>query len=262
MVIYTVSLFNMTVFGEHVSNLSLFASENRERTQGSGVACEVLFELAEELFSNASGETWLITGYNSWLKFEPFCYLPNIRVSHSLKELTFLHGAVISLCIMHLSQIPRQMCILSIFFHGTSGDIRILTPRIIATHHPQLSHAIKKYTTKNDFSAVRPICIPYMGINVSSSQLYLLGRLCWLQFQAAQAWPMSNTLEKWKNFSEAILLEYNCGQHYNADNEEATAFRQGLSLGCSNGFSFLKVRASIDIIHANSHLYDQAVQSF
>ena len=94
--------------------------------------------------------------------------MPNIQADEDLVRLAFLWGAVISLCIMHLSRIPRQLCILSVLYHLTGGDIDGLTGEIVARHHPALGHAIQKYIAENDFDAVAPICYSYMLIDVSS----------------------------------------------------------------------------------------------
>ena len=51
---------------------------------------------------------------------------------------------------------------------------------------------------------------------------------------------MSQTAEMQQTFAKAILLE-SVG-HLDGDwNEEVIAFRSGLSLHCSNNFSFIKV---------------------
>jgi len=124
--------------------------------------------LAEKLFPNARGETRLFKTFDSRLIFKPYCYLPNIQADEDLVQLAFTQGAVISLCIMHLSCIPQQLCILSVLYHLTGGKINQLTQGIIARHHPALAYAIQKYVAENDFDAVAPICYLYMFMDVSS----------------------------------------------------------------------------------------------
>ena len=52
---------------------------------------------------------------------------------------------------------------------------------------------------------------------------------------------MSRTVEMRETFAKAILLECVYGRLDHNVGEEVVAFRHGLSLRCSNGFSFIEV---------------------
>ena len=77
---------------------------------------------------------------------------------------------VVALSIIHLSQLPHGLCILSVLLHLNYGHNKVLTNRILHTHHPQLAAALDKFTSDGSWAPVNSIAVPYLDTDVSISR--------------------------------------------------------------------------------------------
>jgi hypothetical protein len=150
-------------------------SENSSSTQGSGVVREVIFQLSELLFPRAPENAQLRTSYGDRLIFSPKVYLEGIPASREHKELAFVRGVITALSIVHLSRLPRRLCILSMLLHLTYGEHELLTHTIVANHHPMLASVLDEFQASGSFAAIQSIAIPYLDMDVSTLVFHLVG---------------------------------------------------------------------------------------
>ncbi|KAF8337988.1 uncharacterized protein EI90DRAFT_3151826 [Cantharellus anzutake] len=211
---------NLIFLDKFVKNELSFMIENSLNTQGSGVVREVIFQLSELLFPRAPENTQLRTSYGDRLIFFPKVYLEGIPASREHKELAFVRGVVTTLSIVHLSRLPRRLCILSMLLHLTYGEHELISDTILAKHHPMLASVLEEFKASGSFTAIQSIAIPYLDMD------------------AATAGPMITSEEARAVFSQKLLLACIQGPTLVGMNDEERAFRAGLNLQCSNGFRF------------------------
>jgi hypothetical protein len=160
------------------------------------VVREVIFQLSELLFPKAPENEKLRTSYGNRLIFFPKVYLEGIPTSKEHKELAFVRGVITALSIVHLSRLPRQLCILSVLLHLNYGKHEVITDSILTEHHQDLAFALDQFKASGSFTAIQSIAIPYLDIDVSAFVFIWSGQtVILLPLKAVTARPMIATEE-------------------------------------------------------------------